>query len=101
MYPGRPCRILLGFNSPFSLLLLYPERNRGGARKRIKFLINRLIATSAGELGYRGTGFHSETETPLTPTQPKPRLGLELTFFFFFFFFFFFKINHLAGVWIY
>ena len=57
MYPRRPHRVLLGFNPPFSLILLNPEGKRGGTRKGIKFWIERLIINLAGELGFRGTRF--------------------------------------------
>ena len=57
-YLGGPRRILLGFNAPFSLILLNPEGNRGGTRKGIKFWIERLIINLAGELSFRGTPFH-------------------------------------------
>ena len=56
LYPGRPHRVLLSF-SPFSLMLLNAEGNRGGIRKKIKVWIERLIINSAGELGFRGLGF--------------------------------------------
>ena len=39
------------------LLLLNPERNKGRARKKIKFLIERFITNLARELGFRGLGF--------------------------------------------
>ena len=55
LYPGRPHRVLLGFKPPFSLILLNPEGNRGGARKGIKFGIERLIINSVRELGFGGT----------------------------------------------
>ena len=57
LYLGRPHRVLLGFNPPFSLLLLSPEGNRDRTRKEIKFSIERLIIYSAGELCFRGTQF--------------------------------------------
>ena len=55
LYLGGPHSVLLGFNPPFSLILLNSEENKGGTRKGIKFWIERLIATSAGELTFRGT----------------------------------------------
>ena len=49
-YLGRPHRVLLGFNPPVSLLFLNP--------KGTGFWIERLIINS-GELGFRGTRFHT------------------------------------------
>ena len=55
--PGRPCRVLLGFNPPFPLTFLNPEGNKGGTKKKKKteqFWINRLVINLAWELGFRG-----------------------------------------------
>ena len=46
------------FQSHFSLILLNPERNRGGTRKGISFGQERLIINMAGKLGFRRAGFH-------------------------------------------
>ena len=55
VYQGGPCRVLLSFSPPFSLLLLGPDGNRDRTSKGIKFWIERLILYLAGELGFRGT----------------------------------------------
>ena len=58
MYPGGPCRVLLGFDPPISLILLNHEGNKGETRMGIKFWIEKLIINSAGELGLGGVWFH-------------------------------------------
>ena len=55
--PEKACRVLLGFNPPFSLIFLNSEGNRVGTRKGIKFCIERLIINSA-ELSLREIQFH-------------------------------------------
>ena len=57
MYLGGHRRVLLGFNSPLSLILLHPVDDRDRTRKGIKFWMERLIINSSGELGLRGTRF--------------------------------------------
>ena len=59
---GRPSRVLLSFNPPSSLIPLNPEGNRDGTRKGIKFWIERLITNLVGELGFRGTQFHKQSQ---------------------------------------
>ena len=61
LYLGRPHKVLLGFSLPFSLILLSPEGNRGGTRKRVKLWIKRLFINSVRELGFRGTWFQVYT----------------------------------------
>ena len=59
--PGGACvpgKALLGFSPHFSLILLNPEGNRDGMRRRIKFWIERLIINLARELSFSGTQFH-------------------------------------------
>ena len=53
LYLGRPCRVLLSFNPPFSLIRLNLEGIRGRTIKRIKFWIERLIINLA-----KGTHFY-------------------------------------------
>ena len=60
LYLGGPCRVLLGFSPPFSLIPLNLEGNRGMTRMGIKFWIERLIINSAGELSVGGTQFQRE-----------------------------------------
>ena len=61
LYLGRPLRVLIGFNSPFSppfsSTLLNFEEYRGRIRNRIKFWIERLIIDLPREFGFRGTWF--------------------------------------------
>ena len=57
LYLGRPGGVLLGFSPPFSLILLNSEGKRGRTRKGIKFSIERLNITLAGEFSFRGTLF--------------------------------------------
>lgn len=57
LYPGRPLRVLLGFSFLFSLILLDPKVSRDGARKGIRFWIERLIINLAGDLSFGGTWF--------------------------------------------
>ena len=52
LYLHGPHRVLLGFNPPFSLLLLSPEGSKGRTRKGIKFYIERFIIHLAEELGF-------------------------------------------------
>ena len=62
MYLGGPHRVLLGFNSPLSLILLHPVDDRDRTRKGIKFWMERPIINSSGELGLRGTQFQDHRE---------------------------------------
>ena len=51
----EPLELLLGFNPPFSLTLLNPDRNRDWMGKRNKtFWIERFIMNLAGKLSFRG-----------------------------------------------
>ena len=62
MYLGGPRRVLLGFNSLLSLILLHPVADRDRTRKGIKFWMERLIINASGELGLRGTRFQDYKE---------------------------------------
>ena len=48
---GSPS-VLLGFNPPFSWLLLSPEGNRAGQERGKMFWIEKLIINSVGKLGF-------------------------------------------------
>ena len=52
LYPGGPCRVLLGFSPLFSLILLNPEQSRDEPKKRRKVL-ERLVINSAEEFDFR------------------------------------------------
>ena len=58
LYLGGALRVLLGFNHPFSLIVLNLEENRHWTRKGIMFWVEKLIIKLAEELGFRGTRFH-------------------------------------------
>ena len=60
LHPGRPCRVLLGLNPPFSLILFHPEGNRGRTRKGIKFWIERFNHKLSRGTQSRGTPFQWE-----------------------------------------
>ena len=64
LYPGSPHRVLLGFNPPFSLILLNLEGNWGMTRKGIRFWIERLIINLARELILGGLGFNRRIVNP-------------------------------------
>ena len=68
MYLGGPHRVLLGFNSPLSLILLHPVDDRDRTRKGIKFWMESLIINSTGELDFWGRlGFNlSKGPSPTT-----------------------------------
>ena len=57
--PGRPCRVLLGFNPLFPLTFLNPEGNKGGTKKTRIVLDKQASNNLAWELGFRGTQFQS------------------------------------------
>ena len=57
LYLGGPHRVLLGFNPPFSFMLLNIEGNRCRTRKGIRFWIERSTINLAEELSFRGTQF--------------------------------------------
>ena len=63
LYPGGPCSVPLAYNSPFSLIQLTPEGNKGRIRKGTKFWIEGLIINSAEELSFRGTPFQEKVQT--------------------------------------
>ena len=83
MYPGKPCWVLLGFNHPFSLILINPEGNRGSSRKEIRDFLGGPVVknppSNAGDAGLipgRGTkiphaaGQLSPLDTTTEPTHP-------------------------------
>ena len=57
LYLGRPHRVLLSFNPPFSLTLLNPEGNKCRTRKGIELWIERLILNSRN-LVLEGLGYN-------------------------------------------
>ena len=58
LYPGRACRLMLGFSPYFSLIRLITERNRG--KKRNKVLVREVPHKICRELSFSRTLFQMQ-----------------------------------------